>query len=371
MNKTLRRFFFGAAILATLAIGSVRAQTTIDFSNARGTGIAADKVLIENVRLLVAVPNPFSPGTSTAVETVYNVSFKFDPATLHLVPEGITQTGGAGATNCAAAQVQVTNAVLGAAAPLSGATVTIGGQTATTNTAGLATLSNLPTGATSVAVAATGYVPAIQIAALSCTATNTVTVALSPATGTTGGLTSGQFRVILTWGQNPSDLDSHMTGPNSTGELSDTNRWHVYYSSRTAGGICGLDVDDTSSYGPETVTCPRTGSTGTLIPGVYRYSVHHYSGSSNIGTSGASVRLEFQNGTVYTYTPPTTATFTGSNNAWTVFEITVNADRSISVAPVNTVTTGISAGSVRSPIHGDPTGYGMPEDSNLFKSLSK
>jgi uncharacterized protein YfaP (DUF2135 family) len=359
-------------MLATLVVGGVQAQTTtIDFANSRGAGTTADKVLIENVRVLVAVPNPFSPGTNTTVETVYNVSFKFDYTTLHLVPEGITQTGGAGATNCAQASVQVTNAVLGAAAPLAGATVTIGGQTATTNSLGVANLSNLPSGATSVGVVSPGYVSASQIAALSCTAVNTIAVALSPATGTTGGLTSGQFRVILTWGQNPGDLDSHLTGPN-TGVASDTNRWHLYFGNKTAGGICGLDVDDTSSYGPETVTCPSTGSTGTaLLPGVYRYSVHHYSGSNNIGSSGASVRLEFANGTVYTYTPPTTAAYTTSKDVWTVFELTVNANGTISVAPVNTVTNVSSAGTVRGAISGDPIGYGMHEDGSLFKLLSK
>jgi hypothetical protein len=253
---------------------------------------------------------------------------------------------------------------------LAGATVSIGGQTATTNSLGVASFSNLPSGATSIGVVSPGYVSASQIAALNCTAVNTISVALSPSTGATA-LTSGQFRVILTWGLNPGDLDSHMTGPN-TGVASDTNRWHLYFGNKTAGGICGLDVDDVSSYGPETVTCPVTGSTGTtLLPGVYRYSVHHYSGSNNIGTSGASVRLEFANGTVYTYTPPTTAAYTTSKDVWTVFEITVNNNGTISVAPVNSITNVSSASSVRSAIPGGPMGYGMPEDGNLFKLLSK
>jgi len=362
--KALTRI--GKAVAATLAIalaGSALAQTTIDFSNSRGSGITQDKVLIENIRVLVAVPNPFNPGSSTTVESTYNVNFKFDPSTLHLVPESISQTGGTGATNCASAQIQVYNAVQGASAPLSGATVTIGTQTATTNSAGVATLSNLPSGVASVGVSASGYTAASQIATLSCTTGNTVTVALSPSSGS-GSLTSGQFRVILTWGQNPADLDSHMTGP-----AADSSRWHVYFSTKTAGDMCGLDVDDTSSYGPETVTCPRTNTTGTTLrAGVYRYSVHHYSGSTNIGASGASVRLEFANGTVYTYTPPTTGTYTTSKDVWTVFELTVNTDGTIAVAPVNTITNVPSASSVRSEAAGQ---YGNAEDSSLFNGLSK
>lgn len=339
---------------------SASAQLNIDFSNARGIGTAPGKVLIENIKVLTPVTNPFT-GTSTTVEAGYNVIFNFDAATLHLVPEGITQASGSGASNCATAEIRVANAVTGSA--LTGATVTMGSRTVTTNSLGIATFSQLPAGVNSVSVYSSGYSAAMQSASLSCSVTtNPVAVALSPSSGQTGGLTSGQFRVILTWGQNPSDLDSHMTGPNSDG----TTRWHVYYSSRTSGGICGLDVDDTTSYGPETVTCPATGSTGTLRDGVYRYSVHHYSGTGNIGTSGASVRLEFANGTVYNYAPPAAA-WTGSSNVWTVFELTVSGG-TISVAPVNTLTTGVSSGSVRAqkaPL------FGEPEDTRLFQNLSK
>ncbi len=370
--KTMQSLRTASFLLTALVAGGALAQTpTIDFSNSRGTGSAQDKILIENIRLLVPVPNPFTPGTNTTVETVYNVSFKFDPTTLHLVAEGITQTGGTGASNCATADVQVTNAVLGVAAPLTGATVTMGGQTATTNNLGVASLHNLPAGAINVGVVAPGYVAASQLAALSCTAANAVSVALSPVGGTTGGLNTGQFRVVLTWGENPRDLDSHLTGPN-IGATSDSNRWHIYYNEKTDGAICGLDVDDTSSYGPETVTCPITNSTGTTLPpGVYRYSVHHYAGENTIATSAATVRLEFVNGAVYTYTPPPTAAYIGDDDVWTVFELTVNANGAVSVAPVNTVTHAVSAYSVRGLSAGNPPSYGKSEDRNLFKALKK
>lgn len=271
----------------------------IDFSSARGTGTGTDRVLVENIRMQIPVVNPFNPTATTTVETMYNVTFKFDYTTLHLVPEAITQTGGTGADTCATAQVQVYNAVQGVSAPLAGATITLGGQTVTTNSLGVATLTGLPSGMVSVGVTANGYVAASQTATLGCTtAANTVTVALSPSTGT-GSLVTGQFRVILTWGQNPADLDSHLTGP-----AADATRWHVYFNGKTSGDMCGLDVDDVSSYGPETMTCPRTGTTSTTLrPGVYRYSVHHYAGTTNIGASSANVRLEFGNGRVYNYAP--------------------------------------------------------------------
>jgi len=53
-------------------------------------------------------------------------------------------------------------------------------------------------------------------------------------------LGNGAIKVALTWGAEP-DLDLHIYEPNGT---------HVYYSNRQ--GVSGfLDVDDTSSFGPE------------------------------------------------------------------------------------------------------------------------
>lgn len=64
------------------------------------------------------------------------------------------------------------------------------------------------------------------------------TYALSPEMPNLDGL-----RVVLTWGSSPSDLDSHLVFPGN----------HVYFSQKQ-GDQTHLDVDDTSSYGPETIT---------------------------------------------------------------------------------------------------------------------
>jgi hypothetical protein len=347
-----------AAGLAMACIGAAAwSQISIDFSSANGTGTATDKVLLQNIRVTTPVPNPFDPGTNTTAESTYNVLFTFDPATLHLIPQGIVQASGTGANTCATVNVQVYNSVLGVSGPISGATVLIGTRSAITNSSGVATFTGLPAGTTAFSSYSSGYVATSQVASLNCLSVNTVAMALSPSSGQTGGLTSGQFRVILTWGADPADLDSHMTGPNSDG-----SRWHVYYSDQSAGDTCGLDVDDVTSYGPETITCPSTGSIGSLRNGIYRYSVHHYSGANTIGTSGAAVRLEFANGTVYNYTPPASGWIT-DDDVWTVFELTVN-NGSISVAPVNGISHGVSASSVQRP---KQLTYGAAENRSLFR----
>ncbi len=355
------------AALTLLAGAAAQAQSNvpvIDMSSVRGTGTSQSDVLMENVRLMVPVANPFQPGTSTTVETGYNVTFRLDPTSLHLVPVGLAQTGGEGAQLCATANVTVFDAVRGAVAPLANASVTLGNQTLQTNAQGQVTFTRLPASLFSVSAVVGNYVPASQAAMLSCAAPANIAIALSPSSPAAGGLGTGQFRVILTWGQNPSDLDSHMTGPAA---LATDARWHVYYGNHQAGDTCGLDVDDVSSFGPETITCPRTSSAGTLRPGVYRYSVHHYTGSGNIGTSGASVRLEFAGGQQYRFTPPA-ANYLGSRDVWTVFELTVNNNGQVSLAPVNSVMSNVSSGSVRATgaVELAPAQFGSAEDMEVL-----
>jgi hypothetical protein len=67
-----------------------------------------------------------------------------------------------------------------------------------------------------------------------------------------------------------------------------------------------------------------------------------------LGTSGASVRLELANGQFYNYTPPTTASYLGANDVWTVFELTVNTNGTMSIATVNTVQSNTTDVNVRS-----------------------
>lgn len=350
-------------IAISLMAGSVLAQATVDFSSAAGTGVSASEVLINGIRVSVPVINPFNPSTSTTATTTYDVRFRFDPVTLHLVPIGVSDTA---TGRCSSVSVTVTDALRGQLAPISGATVNISGQTATTNAQGVATFSNGPSGLVTVSVTAPNFVIANQPATLSCATTNSLTVSLSPSTGT-GALTAGSFRVILNWGLNPEDVDAHMTGPSAT-----TDRWHVFYGAQTAGDVCGLDVDDTTSYGPETITCPRTGSLSSLRPGIYRYSLHHYWGIGNLGSASASVRLELPNGQFYSYTPPATASYTGVNDVWTVFELTVNANGTMSIAPVNSIQNNVSDVSVRSATSHTPDTpplMGQREDMKWFSNL--
>lgn len=97
-----------------------------------------------------------------------------------------------------------------------------------------------------------------------------------------------QYRIVLTWGQYPSDLDSHLAGP----EENNTKRFHISYRNmRTYVDRHFLDVDDMSSYGPETITITR------LDEGIYTYWVYDYSN----GGSQSSDNLSLSEATVHIY----------------------------------------------------------------------
>ncbi|WP_413113811.1 hypothetical protein [Thaumasiovibrio sp. DFM-14] len=92
--------------------------------------------------------------------------------------------------------------------------------------------------------------------------------------------------ITLKWGQHPRDLDSHLYGP----AAADMPEFHVYFGNRSVnveGVTYFLDVDDTTSYGPEVVTIPAY-----ALPGTYRYLVNRFSGEGEI--SSAETRIEFR-----------------------------------------------------------------------------
>ena len=124
-------------------------------------------------------------------------------------------------------------------------------------------------------------------------------------------ISGDKFRVVLTWGLDPRDLDSHMEGT-----LSNGGKFHVFYGSKSAFDgeveVCNLDVDDVTSYGPETITLNATNSTP------YYFYIHRFAGSGSIATSSAKIMLYQGENLVATFNVPTDL---GSDDYWNVFAI--------------------------------------------------
>ena len=133
-----------------------------------------------------------------------------------------------------------------------------------------------------------------------------MTYAISPVMQSLDGM-----RVVLSWGQAPADLDSHIAYPGN----------HIFFMEKQ-GDEANLDVDDTDSYGPETITLQkkRFGET-------YVYAVHDFINSGNpsanaLSASQAKVFVYVGQSLVRTYYVPQGQ----RGNLWTVFRVTGNGD---------------------------------------------
>ena len=116
-----------------------------------------------------------------------------------------------------------------------------------------------------------------------------LTYAISPVMEELDGM-----RIVLSWGSSPEDLDSHLSYEGG----------YVCYYQKDASQA-NLDVDDTDSYGPETITITKK------IQGKkYVYAVHNFSDKDNgnnnrLSTiSRAKVYVYIGNTLVRTFTPP-------------------------------------------------------------------
>jgi len=166
--------------------------------------------------------------------------------------------------------------------------------------------SSIPSGTYTAYFSKTGYIDAsLVLSVIGGESTSGFTMNLSPNIQITSG-----YRIVLTWAENPSDLDSHVFTP-----LIDGIRYHIYFSNKGSlinPPYVNLDVDDVTSYGPETITI------GNTFSEEYYYSVHHYAGNGSLTTtSNATINLYGVNGFIRSWTVPSN----GSGRWWNVFSI--------------------------------------------------
>ena len=131
----------------------------------------------------------------------------------------------------------------------------------------------------------------------------------------------GQYRMVLRWEENPRDLDTHVWVPDGAGY------YHIFYSNKGSLAqfpFAELDIDDTTSFGPETVTI------GQVQQGTYTYAVFLFAGSGTIGTSGAVVELYQGPNLLKTYPVPESPLWTDVNGAYRWWEVfTLGSDGTI------------------------------------------
>ena len=193
--------------------------------------------------------------------------------------------------------------------------------TTTSDASGAYQFTNIPAGTYTIVAPATGF----------STGTRTVAsvgggriasgqnIPLSPTSNV------GSLRIVLTWGDFPADLDSHLVGP----AANQTTFW-VYWATRgscTSAPFACLDVDALSGRGPETITIAQR------TAGRYVYSVHNFSdqsgglASSGLAQSNARVDVYGASGLLQSFAVPARG-----GTLWTVFEWD-----GVTIRPINTV----------------------------------
>ena len=167
--------------------------------------------------------------------------------------------------------------------------------------------------ATLIALEGTRLTPTTGIGPFSADSRLPACLSLSPV--------ANGLSVKLSWGQAPLDLDSHLYAPNGT---------LVYFGNRGALvslPFANLDVDDTTSFGPEVITITR------LMQGTYQYVVHNFSGTFVPGMTDSPSRVELtRNGVPTLFVPPAGEE---GNRYWHVFDIVIDAQCQATIVPVN------------------------------------
>ena len=154
-------------------------------------------------------------------------------------------------------------------------------KTATTDSSGNYSLSNMSAGWYTIQFSKSGYISG-NFNVYSCGSVGNQDASISTS------LATGTMRIVLHWGANSglTIVDSHLTGPDNA-----SGRFHIYWpngkreffyykNDQTCSGCTAsqksdnvtLDKDDTSAPGTETITIPSD----SWRSGTYRYSAHDY-----------------------------------------------------------------------------------------------
>jgi len=216
--------------------------------------------------------------------------------------------------------------------PLVSAMVTVDGpvtRSVNTDAAGQYAVNELPDGTYRTTATTAGFIPLTKVVTLNDT-TVSVNFVLSE------GLSENEYRFVLSWASTPSDLDAHLW----------SGDYHIYYGSTGAAAsepFIFLDVDDRSSYGPETITIGQLSNT-------CQFAVHNFSGQGGGDTplTGSDAHIDIYQGStrIAYYDVPTS----GSGVWWYVCDLNANGSITtrnvLSADPPATVSPALTTGLV-------------------------
>ena len=222
-----------------------------------------------------------------------------------LIEPVVTALGCVSTSNLGSVEGVVRDATTGGS--ISDATVAVNGVQTTSDVDGSYSVTDVvPSDNVLVTASASGYQPFSMVLPVGDSETVQQDLVLVPS-----ALSADQYRFILTWGQEPRDLDSHLWVPTGVGQHAHICFWNT--GTLLAAPFAELDVDDMYSFGPETVT---------LLPeyeGQYVYAVHEWAGDGTLATSSAVVQVYAGNNLIRVLDVPTETC--GENYWWHVGQL--------------------------------------------------
>jgi hypothetical protein len=171
-----------------------------------------------------------------------------------------------------------------------------------------------------------------------------------------------EIQIWLDWGEVPHDMDAHLTGPDPKARSTYNNadeRFHLYFNNKE-NEVATLDTGEFSDTKPEKISIfpPRHNNSSkkvekkVLREGIYRFTVHHFTGSGTIADSDAEVHLKIGERTEQLFTPPPAEIETLSDepmDIWIVFELHVAAEGTVTVVPIQQFDCGINPSQIDNP----------------------
>lgn len=127
-------------------------------------------------------------------------------------------------------------------------------------------------------------------------------------------LDDDEYRIVLTWGKTPSDLDSHLYYE------SNNINYHVYFAARDQAfgdTSLSLDLDDRNGEGPETITIKNMNKNDSFTYTIHDYSNSGRNNSKMLSLSGANVKVYGSNGLLAVFNVP----YNTAGTTWTVFQM--------------------------------------------------
>jgi len=183
---------------------------------------------------------------------------------------------------------------------------------ATISAGGIYEVDGLPEGKYKIVATLSGYSEEVEFRNISASSNEkdlTNAILLSP--------DIQGWRIVLTWAQNPLDLDAHVILTDGTTEVNFDNK-------KSPDGHITLDVDNKQGFGPETVSFLNPN------PGVYKFYVQRYSNEKPLQQSQAKVVVYNNDKKYKSYHVPTDGDTTLDN--WYVFDLDITNNV---VNPVN------------------------------------